>query len=155
MDQRIIEGIEACRPGSDDLFAPEMAEVRAAVEARFRGGQGLPPRAALGWRRGGAAGRRDGPRGPGGSYPGELRRREQLSRDSRTTLGASGSIDPFPASSLAATLDGVVDSGDCRQRACRHRGQRRLATGSRSAVGRVGRSLVGEFGPRANRVAAS
>jgi hypothetical protein len=32
MDERTIEGIEACRPGSDDLFAPEMAEVRAAVE---------------------------------------------------------------------------------------------------------------------------
>jgi hypothetical protein len=32
MDKRLIEGIESCRPGSDDLHADEMADVRQRVE---------------------------------------------------------------------------------------------------------------------------
>src|SRR5581483_8659248 len=32
MENRIREGLEACRPGSDDLRSPELADVAAAVD---------------------------------------------------------------------------------------------------------------------------
>jgi len=32
MDRRIIEGLEACRPGSDDLHLPELSDVERRVE---------------------------------------------------------------------------------------------------------------------------
>jgi hypothetical protein len=32
MDKRILEGIEACRPGSDDVHSPDLADVARAVE---------------------------------------------------------------------------------------------------------------------------
>ena len=32
MERRIIEGIESCRPGSDDLLAPELADVAQCIE---------------------------------------------------------------------------------------------------------------------------
>ena len=33
IDPRLLEALEACRPGSDDLAQPEMAELAAALES--------------------------------------------------------------------------------------------------------------------------
>src|SRR3954452_18334797 len=33
MERRIVEGIEACRPGSDDLSSPELSDIARRVDA--------------------------------------------------------------------------------------------------------------------------